>query len=189
MGSKNRKSIFNFFQQKKEKGKFPFHKYCTQWLHLGHSGYRTEALVGTSSCQHCRRKQFNIYRGWSSEKGDDVLRFEQQIENGTGRVTISVPISIEWQKMHSRMEKEYVREKLNGEKSGRKIDGKLLDYIRKDFFATLECIECKGKMDTFLAIAKLDGEERFRWYLCCFKQRTLKFCDENIVFDEKKGLL
>lgn len=90
-----------------------------------------------------------------------MLRFEQQIENGAGRVTISVPISIEWQGMRSRMEKEYVREKSNGEKSHRKLDGKPLDNIKKDFFATLECIECKGKMDTFHAIVKLDGEERF----------------------------
>jgi hypothetical protein len=80
-----------------------------------------------------------------------VLRFEQRIENGTGTVVISLPISLELQGMLSKMEKGYLRENAaTGERGHWKLNGKAWDCIKKEYFATVDCIKCKGKMETSL---------------------------------------
>jgi hypothetical protein len=192
MGSKNRKSILTILKLKKEyleKKIFHFDK-CIKWIDLTRSGYRTEGHVGSSQCKYCGRNKICVYRVYieTSRGVEDELRFEQEVEDGSGRVVLTTLISTEWQGMRSRMEREFVREKWSGERGFDKTHGRF-DVIKKQFFADVQCVACKGMLETFHQIVKVDGEKKFRWFLAIAKQGTVDFSDEDLVFDEKKDML
>jgi hypothetical protein len=50
------------------------------------------------------------------------------------------------------------------------LGGKGYDILKKDFFARLQCVECKGMMDSWNQIVKFDGDEGLQWYLAVREQ-------------------
>jgi hypothetical protein len=89
--------------------------------------------------------------------------------------------------MRSRIERDFVPEKWSGERVFDKTHGHF-DVIRKQFFAHVQCVECKAVLETFHQIVKLDGDGKFRWFLAITKQGTVDFNGE-VMFNDEKDVL
>lgn len=168
---------------------------CKNWFDLGSSDHTVDDFLGQQECTNCRCSTIRIYRTFTlGTKGDVVqsqLRFEQERENGAGRMVLTVPIPEEWQVTFTNQNEEGVPGKWNGVRGdpGEMLYGKRYDIFKKEHLAWLHCIGCMGVSSVALKAVRLDGETEVRRMVSGVQTNPENRDDDNIPFDEEKAAL
>ncbi|KAG4415145.1 hypothetical protein IFR04_011737 [Cadophora malorum] len=152
--------------------KFNFNE-CGKWLDMGSEGYITEGFIGNFTCPSCRTK-INAYRSVEQNAITtiDYLRFEQTIENGSGRCVMQVPITFE--KEFVAMKKGLLSQKTLGTPCA-------CEVVKEKFFASCKCVGCGTTMNFYNQVKKCKDVGKLRWFLARKDDKTI---EEKLRFEE-----